>query len=193
MGQNLNLEIINEVASKHDCLCLSEKYINSKQKLEWQCVNNHYFSSSFNMISKRENWCKECLKNEKSKILLEEIQNLALKKGGQCVSSKINNVKNYASFKCSEGHEWSARISSVKEGCWCNRCAIDKQRLSLSDFQKIAIKNGGECLSLVYKSVMTKMKFKCKNNHVWSTRPSVIKNGHWCPFCSDNMKKVIKK
>ncbi len=51
--------------------------------------------------------------------------------------------------------------------------------------QNIALTNEGELLSKEYLGSNTKLKWKCKEGHVWEAKPGHIKNrGTWCPKCS---------
>ena len=65
------------------------------------------------------------------------------------------------------------------------------KKLLLSDFQKIAEKSGGVCLSSEYKNSKTKLTFRCSKNHTWDALPPKIKFGQWCPQCSGNTKLTI--
>ncbi len=53
--------------------------------------------------------------------------------------------------------------------------------------QKIAESRGGKCFSKKYINNRTKLKWKCKEGHIWEATPSNIKRGQWCRVCS--MKK----
>lgn len=62
------------------------------------------------------------------------------------------------------------------------------KKLTLEIIQKKAKRYGGVVLSTEYKSVRTKMRFKCKEGHVWRTFPYNINAGCWCPKCGN--KKI---
>ena len=53
----------------------------------------------------------------------------------------------------------------------------------LKEIQEIAKSNGGDCLSNHYTNTITKLKFRCREGHVWKAAPRSIKEGTWCPFC----------
>ncbi len=46
-----------------------------------------------------------------------------------------------------------------------------------------AIKLGGEVVSKTYRGMHSRMRFRCKENHVWWTYPYNVRAGHWCPKC----------
>ena len=37
-----------------------------------------------------------------------------------------------------------------------------------------------------YKGKERKIKFQCKNGHMWLSRPHDILKGYYCPFCAGN-------
>ena len=51
------------------------------------------------------------------------MQQVARKYGGQCVSAKYINSKTHLRWKCSHGHEWTAKADHVLKGHWCPICS----------------------------------------------------------------------
>ncbi|MBW6461625.1 MAG: zinc-ribbon domain-containing protein [DPANN group archaeon] len=73
------------------------------------------------------------------------------------------------------------------------------KRLTIKDMQKLAGLKGGRCSSEEYISSRIKLKWRCKNGHVWETTPKDIKRGSWCPKCEkvadlsiNEMHKIAK-
>ena len=186
MTRKYNLNEIKEATNLQNIKCISNIYVNSYEPLKWICHNNHEFLAPFSSLVKRNNWCKQCVQDERAGQLLLRLKKLAKKRDGDCLSDFVPRTKEKATFKCRENHQWSARVSSVIEGNWCKECGYEKQRVPLTEIHKIAKERGGELLSTEYKSVLTKIKFKCGNAHVWETRLNSIKRGHWCPKCNVN-------
>jgi hypothetical protein len=120
--------------------------------------------------------------------LLKELRALVEKRGGKCLAEEYVNNTTKLKFICSEGHIWKASPSKIKYGRWCPKCANKKssidRRGSIEEIVKIAQSRGGECLSKEYINNNTKLRFKCKDGHIWETTPSKIKRGQWCPYCS---------
>lgn len=58
----------------------------------------------------------------------------------------------------------------------------------LEDLNKIAMQNGGQCLSKIYIGVDQKHKFQCAEGHIWEAIPANIKSKRksWCPTCKPN-------
>lgn len=80
-----------------------------------------------------------------------------------------------------------------------------KNKYKIEDMQKIAKDRGGKCLSSKYINVKTKLQWKCKEGHIWESRPHNILQGNWCPYCAnkkqrdtlrgsmDEMQKIAKQ
>ncbi|KKK98456.1 hypothetical protein LCGC14_2642550, partial [marine sediment metagenome] len=66
------------------------------------------------------------------------------------------------------------------------------KRKTLDDARLVAISKGGLCLSDVYINSKTKLKWICSEGHIWKTIFSHIKDGRWCPFCSNVAKNTLK-
>lgn len=65
------------------------------------------------------------------------------------------------------------------------------EKITIEKVRQIAIDRGGKCLSNEYIDNRTKMEFECNIfKHKWFTTYSKIKNGHWCPQCYYESKKL---
>jgi len=122
---------------------------------------------------------------------LKEMQELAKRKGGKCLSKQYVNTSTKLLFECKNGHEFLMIPPDVKGGHWCPHCA-GVGRLSLKIIQQKAKEMGGECLSTTYINNKTPMKFRCGQGHDFETRPDVIMRGHFCRECG-YIKQKYKK
>jgi hypothetical protein len=122
---------------------------------------------------------------------------LAREKGGLCLSSQYINNRTKLKWQCKEGHVWESRPSDIQSGYWCRKCglvlAANKRRASIEDMKELARKKGGNCISENYINSQTKLKWQCKEDHVWEAKPNCISRGQWCPYCSKNVKLTIEK
>lgn len=135
---------------------------------------------------------------DKSKYIpstpLIELQIIAQKKGGACLSKFYQGIFHKLKFRCAKGHEWEAIPSSIKSGdSWCPECKPDRignsnRKHSLATMNELAKKNNGQFLSSEFKSVNHKYKWRCEEGHEWLIPPTDIMKGHWCRICS--MKKL---
>jgi hypothetical protein len=60
---------------------------------------------------------------------IEEMQALAKKHRGECLSETYAGALNKIRWRCVKGHEWEATPSNVKNaGYWCPECRKDDKR-----------------------------------------------------------------
>lgn len=57
-----------------------------------------------------------------SKNSLCELNDIAKKRGGKCLSMCYINSKTPLDFECRNGHVWHATASNIKRGTWCPKC-----------------------------------------------------------------------
>lgn len=116
------------------------------------------------------------------RLSIDDMQALARRRDGKCLSKEYNNSHVKLVWQCSFGHQWEATPTNIKQGKWCPFCAGRHQ--TIEDMRNLARHYGGECLSSAYQSARTRLQWKCKDGHVWETRPDNVKHGNWCPVCA---------
>ena len=90
-------------------------------------------------------------------------------------------------WRCEKGHSWQATVANrAGNSSGCPTCARNANRkYSMEDFQALAKKRGGVCLSRKYTSCRRKLKFCCKEGHIWEARADgVLYADKWCPVCA---------
>jgi hypothetical protein len=184
------IEEMRRRAAERGGKCLSTVYVNTVTKLEWQCSEGHIWQTKPNTALCR--WCPIC--SHRRKLELAEIRRIARSKGGSLLSKDYRNNQTPLWWRCKEGHIWSAPAAQVKDGetrrgTWCAECYWLSKRgrtadpVTIEDLKEIARQRGGECLSEIYVSSLTKLKWRCAQGHEWMTTPAGVKQGHWCPHC----------
>lgn len=190
-NQRNTIELMKEIAINRGGCCLSEKYINAETKLEWQCSEGHKWLATPHSVKSKNSWCRKCNAN-KLKNTIEDMQKLAEKKGGKCLSTQyiLNNVN--LKWQCSEGHTWENQPANITMGQWCPVCSKEKEKLTIEEMKELAKQKGGLCLSMEYIDLGTKLHWQCRDGHYWWAVPRNVKhNGAWCPICAGNTKKTL--
>ncbi len=116
-------------------------------------------------------------------LSIDTLRQVAQERDGTLLSKEYKNSYTPLVWQCNHGHRWEAPASSIRAGRWCPQCAISKTKSSLEEYQAIAEARGGRCLSETYVNAHTKLRWQCKNNHVWAAKPNNVKNGQWCRLC----------
>jgi hypothetical protein len=172
--------------------CLSKEYFSASKRLWFRCDNGHEWETQSSNIRNGGNWCPYCA--NKVPHTLELIQQIAVSRGGQCLSSEYKNANRKLRWRCSKGHEWEATASSVKNReTWCSICGYDKVAsalsLDLEEMQVLAQERGGKCLSTEYpRGRKKKIRWRCVEGHEWESAPAAVKHARqWCPICSTGL------
>jgi hypothetical protein len=168
---------MHRLAAQRGGKCISQRYINAKTKLRWQCAKGHKWMATPAQVGKGS-WCPICVGRGKT---VRELRLIANTRKGKCLSNKYLGARFKHLWQCHNGHKWEATFDSVRRGSWCPYCA--GQRKTIVDMRLFAKKHGGKCLSTVYKSSRSKLLWECDKGHQWQAIPSSILFGRWCPTC----------
>ena len=121
-GRDKDISEIRAAAKKRGGKCLSDRYVNSETKLHWECSQGHrWWALVSSVLGKRKTWCRTCAGLDK--LSLKEMQDIALARGGQCLSTEYVNSKSKLKWECANGHQWEATTDSVRAGHWCKECS----------------------------------------------------------------------
>ena len=137
---------------------------------------------------KRGRWCPRCATERTAtnlRLTIEQMQTVAKKRGGKCLSKRYVNAHTEPRWRCAEGHEWESVSNSVKDqGTWCPTCA-GHAPLTIADMRALGRERGGACLSTEYVNARSKLQWRCRKGHEWQAMPYSIKGGGWCPLCAN--------
>ena len=202
----MHFETIKRKAIKHDCMCISSKYINCRTPLKFKCNNNHEFAMTYTQRKRRQGeWCPYCRYNvspsnvESTKIVkrtisentrarydaqvYHKILNIVKENNGKLITKKYTSRNTRMEFLCERGHRFKTSSASlISNGSWCHSCKVGKR--SISDMKELAAKYDGKCMSTEYKNLITLLQWKCKKGHVFMRKPQYIYNGKgFCMKC----------
>lgn len=127
--RRLTLEEMQILARAWGGECLSRRYVNGKTPLKWRCARGHVWKARANRVKpmgyqKRGSWCPTCAHVPKYRI--EDMQELARKRGGACLSRTYVNTDLPLRWRCGQGHVWKTVARVVIRGAWCPICAARK-------------------------------------------------------------------
>ncbi len=112
-----NIEIYRKIAEEHRGKLLSDKYIDSKTPLLWECAKGHQWKAHPNDVKNSKHWCPVCghkAASEKRKDNLDTYQKVAVERGGKLLSDKYIDNKTPLLWECKKGHQWKARTRGYK-------------------------------------------------------------------------------
>jgi hypothetical protein len=91
-------------------------------------------------------------------------------------------------WRCHDGHEWKATLSSIRFGGWCPKCANAERnrhrRIPVERLHDHASLHGGRCIAVPTPTQPT-ATWRCKDGHAWKGRPHiVVSRDTWCFKCA---------
>lgn len=186
MGKRIyNLQHFKDLAITKGGECLSDEYISCVKKLTFKCNKGHVWETKPYYLVNNGSWCPKCSKTAKDDI--ELFKQIAIDRGGQCLSEIYVNCTTKLKFICSEKHVWDAKPHDVKfSKSWCPVCS-NSVKLTIGKMNEIAEERGGKCLSTKYINSHSKLEWECELGHTWWAKPYLIKNTNtWCPECKES-------
>ena len=179
---------------------------NSAKKFWWKCSEGHEWQTS---IDNRSNgrgcpYCsgKKILKgfNDLQTVNPTLAREWNFEKNTQLSPVEVMpNSHNKVWWKCSEGHEWQARISNRNRGVGCPYCSGKKVLKGYNDLQTVNPilakewnyeKNGDFKPENFTANSGHKAWWKCSKGHEWQATIDSRNGRNGCPYCSN--QKVLK-
>lgn len=114
------IEEMQTIAMEREGVCLSVTYSGLHRHLSWRCKLGHTWKAIPKAVLKGT-WCPICAGNQRCN--LEEILQLATRRGGRCCSEDYVNDNTALKWTCALGHRWAASPGNVKRGRWCPDCS----------------------------------------------------------------------
>lgn len=110
---------LHKIAQYRGGKCLSTEYVNNAYPLKWECKRKHTWYAAPGGIT-RGRWCKRCCKRK----TIEDMNALASRKGGKCLSQEYTTAHTKLQWQCANGHIWFAVPNKIQQGRWCLSCHI---------------------------------------------------------------------
>ena len=192
MTKKITIEHMQKLAKANNGQCLSLSYLGSAIPLLWECKEGHqWFARPQNV--RYGTWCKIC-KNRDAGInktrSISDVAKLAIKFEGQLLSKVYKEPHKKLLWKCKNSHEFKASSASVQQGHWCPECSGNK-KIKLKEVRNLAIANNGKLLSKKYINAHSKLKWQCKNKHLFESSYANVYSRKWCPECAGHIKLSI--
>lgn len=182
------LAALQKVARERGGRCLAGEYLGARVRLEFECAAGHRFEGVPEHVLKGT-WCATCRRHSPDR--LREIQEIAAKRGGVCLSTEYRPARERMRFRCAQGHEWEASSGHISEGSWCPKCR--NRTTTLADLNALVAEHGGRCVSRQYFDSTHALTWECKLGHRFRRQVGAIRrNGWWCPQCRTMSGAVAK-
>ena len=90
------LDIAKTVAINKGGNCISNEYINGLSHLRWKCAKGHEWNATLESVKNRDSWCPICAGRNRT---IEDMQNLAQKRNGNCLSDSYKDAHSKIALK----------------------------------------------------------------------------------------------
>lgn len=180
-----SIEAMQTLAHERGGACLSAVYVNSYTPLFWECARGHRWQAAPGNVV-RGTWCPVCSREKRALTrphILEDYQEIARQRGGQCLSERLLSGEPHLFFQCAAGHQWKARANNIAKGSWCPVC-LHRQAHTIEAVRAVARERDGWCVSSAYQNNKQPLTWRCSEGHVFSRRFQSVLEGAWCPICA---------
>lgn len=175
-----HLKNMQAIAVKKGGKLLSERYLGSREQLNWSCAEGHTWWASPHTV-KSGHWCNRCAGHEA--YTLDEVREMARSRGGKCLALNYKNNKEKLPFVCAYGHTWETTSKQIAKGTWCPKCG-GTSKYTEKDLYKLALDRDFKYLSGTSYSAGQPVTWECPEGHQWAAVPAFVKAGSGCPYCA---------
>jgi len=121
----LDIEVYRKIAAERGGKLLSETNPGGRNKLLWQCSKGHQWEAEPAWVKNSKSWCPICRGRNRT---IADMQQLAAKRGGKCLSEKYINSTTKLEWQCGEGHTWKSTPNNILDNCWCPACSYKNRK-----------------------------------------------------------------
>ena len=137
------VEDMQRIAAERGGKFLSQRYINSSSRHEWQCREGHRWQATPSSIT-QGSWCPHCA--GLAKKTYADMVALAESRGGKFLSPQYINQQARHRWECAEGHQWFATPNSIHNGTWCPECSRSRsERFVRLHFERLFCEKFPSC------------------------------------------------
>ena len=162
----------------------------NNSKKTWKCSKGHIWEAVVNSRVKGRG-CPVCAGKKVEKgfnDLAKLIPQIAGEANGWDPSTVTVNSNKILSWICGEGHIWTAKVASRASGKGCPVCAGNIVLEGFNDLQTthpdIALEAVGWDPKTLTSGAEKKVRWRCSENHLYTSNVKDRTQGHGCPACS---------
>jgi hypothetical protein len=148
------------------------KFVSSRTNTTFICPAGHEFTAKPHNIQQGQ-WCRACVIDAR-RLSIEDLQELALKRGGRLLSTHANGADTKHTWRCAQGHEFKQTPTDIKGGHWCSKCARNRP-LTVEDLRALARQKGWELLSQTSAGCQKDHLWECPKGHVVKKQPNNLR------------------
>lgn len=177
--QQFYYDQLRQIAEDRGGRVLSDRYVRSRDKMEFQCKEGHKFMAFVGNV-KKGSWCLACTKTS-HEVCQERFYDIVRKRGGRALTQYVN-TRTRVQLVCANNHIFDLAAGAVMyNNSWCEQCPRHCPIVE-KEFYDCVAAMGGKVIG-VYVDTMTKVTLECEKGHSWKVTPNSILRGTWCRTC----------
>jgi hypothetical protein len=170
-------------------------FSSDKKNREWLCKSGHVWSGSCVFRVAGSATCPYC-RGRKAIVGENDLKTLypqlAMEADGWDPTQERPGSRTKAKWKCQNGHNWTAIISSRVKGRGCPFCSgrrvIEGETDLETKFPNIAKEADGWDPRKIHHGSPSSFNWKCSLGHKWRTAPAHrTRNNTGCPICGNDI------
>ena len=118
---------MQKIAEQHGGVFVDFVPHNGQRLPSFRCAAGHEFIAT----NPTRSWCPMCDRRG-TRLTLEELQSMAARRGGACLSSEYVDSQTHMEWECDKGHRWSTIPAVIRRGGWCKECYLKEKRRGAS-------------------------------------------------------------
>jgi hypothetical protein len=166
----------------------------SRKKLNWRCEKGHSYRAVISSRTSRDSGCPFCAHKKVLKgfnDLATTHPEVATQAEGWDPSKVIAGSHKKLNWKCEEGHLYSSTPhmrSSGRGGTGCPFCSGNKVLVGFNDLATTHSELASQAVGWDPRKITggnnKRVKWKCKEGHVWLASSHTRTSGRGCPSCA---------
>lgn len=132
----LGMEAVRALAESLNATCVSRTYSNVDTAMTFRCkaCRRRWVATTASL--QRGTGCPFCAgpaNGGRTRRTIADINKVAAKRGGKCLSAAYVSAHGTLLWECCEGHTWSASANNVSRGTWCPVCSLADRSRAVRD------------------------------------------------------------
>jgi very-short-patch-repair endonuclease len=183
------------LARDRNAVWLGPEVANANTRTRWACRTcGRRWWAIFNSL-KRGTACPQCgirKRADTQRATPEAYHALASARGFRWLGPSVAKADAKTGWRCSEGHDWQASYSKLRQGRGCPTCArrlhterSHRQRHPPARYRALARSHHLRWIGPVVPNANTKTEWECsRGRHRWWATYNKIKQARGCPTCA---------
>lgn len=172
-------EDYHTLARAHGLTWLGPAVNTTREETRWRCGAGHVFAARYTTLQ-QGSACPHCA--GRASKTFSDFAALARAQGLTWLGRRARATREKTSWRCAQGHRFSASFNGVQAGHGCPVCAGNAP-LTDADYRRAGRAHGLTWLGPRPKRARLPARWRCRRGHLWVAPLSTVLRGKGCPAC----------